>query len=58
MPQGTKTMEVAFEGMRKDIEHIKESMDLFVASYKSMDERVKALENWKLLCSTFIKVPE
>lgn len=42
-------IEVALEGIKKDVEYMRERMDEFVRAHEKLDERVTKLENWKLV---------
>lgn len=50
------TTEVALEGVKKDVEYIRERMDDFVQAYEKIDKRIKNLEDWKLVFVTKFSV--
>lgn len=42
------SVEVAIEGLRKDVQYIKEAMDSFMKEHEKLSMRIQHLENWKL----------
>jgi len=44
--------DVALEGIKKDIQYIRERMDSFMDLHRDTEKRLKTLEDWKLVFVT------
>jgi len=42
-------IDIAVEGVKKDVEYIRERIDEHLLAHKTIDERVRKLEDWKLI---------
>jgi len=42
-------IDIAVEGVKKDVEYIRERIDEHLLAHRDMDERVRKLEDWKLI---------